>query len=140
MQIPDYCTPERNMDFNVLEGKTLTAVKGSKGDGEIVFTTSEGEQYMLWHEQDCCESVLVDDICGEWDEVLNSPILKAEASSNTPEGFVDPHAPKESDWGRESFTWTFYRITTMLGQVVIRWYGTSNGYYSERVSFCKLVP
>jgi hypothetical protein len=78
--------------------------------------------------------VRVDDICGEWEEILNSPILAAGVSTNLPIGFVDPYEKRKY---RESFTWTFYRITTMLGQVVIRWYGTSNGYYSESVSFCK---
>jgi len=139
MRIPDYCTPEREVNFNALVGKTLISVKGVKGDERIVFSTSDGEEFMLWHQQDCCESVTVDDICGDWEEILNSPILKAEETSNTPEGFVDPYY-KEEDYYRDSFTWTFYRITTMLGQVVIRWYGTSNGYYSEAVDFCKLVP
>lgn len=137
MKFPDYGSPNRDVKFSALEGKTLAAVKGSKGSEEIVFTTVDGEVYQLWHEQDCCESVTVDDICGDWDEILGSPILKATESTNAPKGFVDPYEPKEGDYGRESFTWTFYRITTMKGQVVIRWYGRSNGYYSERVSFCK---
>lgn len=128
-----------NEAFASLVGKTLTAVRGSKGDDTIVFECSDGTKYQLYHCQDCCESVSVEDICGEWEEILNSPILKAEESTNIPEGFVDPFAEQDKNgYGRDSFTWTFYRITTMLGQVVIRWYGTSNGYYSESVSFCKL--
>lgn len=34
---------------------------------------------------------------------------------------------------------TFYRIATAKGQVVIRFYGSSNGYYSESVSFAQLT-
>ena len=139
MQFPNYSSPNRSVGFSALVGKTLAKVDGSKGDESIHFVTVDGDEYHLWHEQGCCESVTVEDICGDWDEIIGSPILSAEESTNVPEGFVDPHDKKdEKGWSyRESFTWTFYRITTMKGQVVIRWYGTSNGYYSESVSFCK---
>ncbi len=120
-----------NTNFSELIGKTLSKVE-NRNDEAIVFTTVDGESYQLWHSQDCCESVTVEDICGDLNDLVGSPILQAEenSSNDNPPGVPVPEY-------QDSFTWTFYRLATMKGSVVIRWYGTSNGYYSESVSFCK---
>jgi len=77
----------------------------------------------MYHEQDCCESVSIDDINGDLDDIMNSPILLAEEVINS----------GENEWGTE--TWTFYKLSTIKGTVVIKWYGESNGYYSETVYY-----
>lgn len=122
-----------DVPFNDLLGKTLNSVTGKAGDDEMVFTAESGETYRLHHEQDCCESVSIQDICGELKDLVGSPIIQAEENNSTddPEGFKHEYAP-------DSCTWTFYRIATAKGQVVIRWKGESNGYYSESVSFEKM--
>jgi hypothetical protein len=129
-----------------LLGKTVTEIH-NKGD-ELLFTTFDGEDYKMYHSQDCCESVSIEDVCGDLEDLKNSPILLAEevvSSDPTPE-VAAARAAEEAQckaegrhyWGNESETWTFYKLSTIKGSVTIRWYGTSNGYYSERVDFVKL--
>ena len=60
-----YYTELDPAEFNMLLGKTLTKVSGKVGGDRITFETSDGEHYVLKHMQDCCEEVLVEDICGE---------------------------------------------------------------------------
>lgn len=117
--------------FEDLKGKTLTKVENID-DEEIVFTLDDGRKFKLFHLQDCCEDVRVDDICGDLANLIGSPILQAIESSNineTPDGMPAP------DEFTESYTWTFYHLATVKGFVAIRFYGASNGYYSESVNF-----
>jgi len=121
--------------FEELLGKTLASVEGKVGGDEIVFVTDSGERFKLYHRSDCCESVSVEDICGDLSDLVGEPILLAEeaVSLEDPPGYHD-----ESQY-RESFTWTFYKLSTIKGSVTIRWLGESNGYYSESVDFCKMT-
>lgn len=115
-----------------LIGKTLVNIAGGVGDDAIRFVCSDGDEFLMHHEQDCCESVSVESISGDLGDLIGSPILKAEeATSDTnPEGVIKEY--------QDSFTWTFYKFATAKGYVDIRWYGESNGYYSERVDFQKI--
>lgn len=117
--------------FEELLGKTLTAVHVN-GD-EIEFVT-EDTTYKMYHSQDCRESVDIEDVVGDWADLIGSPITLAEESSNSdnPKTYGSPETYQYSD---ESHTWTFYKLATVKGYVDIRWYGSSNGYYSEGVSF-----
>lgn len=119
--------------FSDLLGKTLLSAEQTARD-EIVFTTTENETYRLYHQQDCCESVEIEDICGDLADLIGSPIVEAEEASNG----TDPKKPNTNE-KYESWTWTFYKLRTAKGSVTIRWYGESNGYYSERVDFEQVV-
>ena len=64
----------RERNISELMGKTLTQIVNTTD--EIVFTTNAGEKFKLYHEQDCCETVEVEDINGELDDLIGAPIFQ----------------------------------------------------------------
>ena len=54
--------------------------------------TSDGKKYKLYHDQDCCENVLVEDIIGDMKDLIGNPLLMAEEESNV----LDKHFPNYS--------------------------------------------
>ena len=115
---------KETVEFKELLGKTFTKI--DRDEYYILFYCNDGSVYKMAHEQDCCESVTIDDVTGSLDNLVNSRVTFAEESSNN--GWDDGN----------SYTWTFYKLATIKGWVDIRWYGTSNGYYSESVQL-KLI-
>ncbi len=120
----------KEADFKELVGKTIERLEGlEKGSDAVIFYCTDGSIYAMYHKQDCCENVEIEDVCGDPEDLIGSEIIIAEENSNS-----DGKPKDEYD---DSFTWTFYKLATKKGYVDIRWYGTSNGYYSEDVSFEK---
>ena len=113
-----------------LKGCVLTSVQRI-GDDEIVFKTAQGDVYRMAHLQECCERVEIESIVGDLDDLIGSPVLLAEEVSS--EGESAPY-----DY--ERYTWTFYKLATIKGGVTIRWFGSSNGYYSESADFLREIP
>lgn len=115
------------IDIGELVGKTLVKCEEGTFGGEeaLLFETDEATEYAMYHSQDCCESVTIEDIAGDLSDLIGSPILFAREDSNF----------NEVAYGDEQ--WTFYNIGTNKGAVTIRWFGSSNGYYSTGVDFRK---
>lgn len=122
-----------------LFGKTFVQItRGNDDDGDyIMFVTKDDEHYKMYHSQDCCESVWLEDIVGELDDLLGQPIIVSEEVTNREDPPISQNYPE--DWGTpESYTWTYYNLATPLGSVQIRWFGSSNGYYSEEATIRKV--
>lgn len=126
--------PMTDVPFATLVGETLTDIRGlDLGGDEVTFTTASGRVFRMYHSQDCCESVSLVDIAGEVTDLIGSPILKADESSNSD---TDEEYNKRVEYPpSDSWTWTFYHLATVKGYVTLRWLGESNGYYSESVDF-----
>lgn len=119
----------KNKNISSFLGKTFTDI--IKTDDTITFITNE-DTYVMYHEQDCCESVIIEDISGDLNDLIGTPITLAKESVS--EDKIDDY----DNFDEQSKTWTFYKLATVNGYVDIRWYGSSNGYYSEEVSI-KLI-
>jgi hypothetical protein len=118
--------------FEDLQGRVLCKVE-QLGNDELRFYLTEDHYVRLHHNQDCCESVSIEDIVGDLDDLVGTPLLVVEERvSNDENGTDDTYA--------ESYTWTYYSFRTIKGSVDIRWYGCSNGYYSESVDIDIVTP
>lgn len=114
-----------DMDIIIIKpmiGSIFSDVNINNQNDELKFIRHDGSGIKFLHYQDCCESVVIDDIEGDLNDLLGYKILVAEEVS---------HYSKEEDCG----TWTFYKFATVKGFVTVKWLGTSNGYYSESVSW-----
>lgn len=124
----DYEGYSGRIAFAKLIGKTFASVD-VVGRNEILrFTTVGGFVLEMRYEPDCCADCRVEEISGELSDLVGSPIVFAEEVSN------------QSDVEHGSNTWTFYKIGTTKGTVTIRWFGESNGYYSESPGVYAVSP
>lgn len=107
-----------------LKGLTVQSVTGlEEGSAEVTFNLYNGSKIIMFHEQDCCESVYLEDVCGHEEDLIDATILHFEERYSTHE---------ETAEGDKKFT--FYDIQTDRGCVNLRWIGTSNGNYSVSVT------
>jgi len=110
-----------------------TFYKIDSDEYELKFYSNSGRIYIMNHQQDCCENVYIEDINGDLNDLIDTPILKAsQETSHDVENIILPNNKQES------YTWTFYKFATIKGYVTIRWFGTSNGYYSEEVNINRI--
>ena len=116
------------MGVESMVGCVLTNIMITEADDEIVFIADlDSRRWKMHHEQDCCENVTIKDICGDLQDLIGTELLLAEERVSRCE---EQFEPEDS-----SYTWTFYEFRTAKGSVTISWYGSSNGYYSESVTF-----
>jgi len=108
--------------FDKMIGKVMRGV--DRTHDQLVFHAEDGWKFTFKHYQDCCESVWIEDVCGDLEDLVGSEMIIAEESDN-----------RREDRSYEVATWTFYNFATAKGSVTVRWCGTSNGYYSTSVSF-----
>jgi len=111
-------------DVSEMLGQTFSRVYS---DIDTVTFENDEVRYTLYHDQDCCETVSVEEIIGDLEDLERWPLLIAREDTNA----EDPGTCQS-----ESYTYTFYNFATFKGYVTIRFLGESNCYYSEDV-YCR---
>jgi hypothetical protein len=61
------------VQFSDLVGKTISSIDGLEGDDLITLKTTEGEVYQMYHSQDCCEQVRIEEIHGDIEDIIGLP-------------------------------------------------------------------
>ena len=109
----------KTTEIKEMIGETFSDVVRD-GNERLVFKGNVSVTF--YHDQDCCESVAIEDICGDLEDLVDTPMINAEV-----------YTTEKEDEDGDSATYTFYTFRTIKGTVTVRWYGSSNGYYSESV-------
>ena len=111
-----------------LNGKKILNITGCEFDSVGMYINfTDGSSIHFYHEQDCCESVYIEDVVGNPESHIGAILYGIDEKSN--------RDSINTDLEYDSFTWTFYTIRTSKGYLDIRWFGSSNGYYGEGVSY-----
>jgi hypothetical protein len=114
------------LNVSEMVGKTVVGIDNL--GNELRFHMEDGSYYRMYHFRDCCESVYIEDIAGDLEDLVGSPLVRAE--ERTSKDF-DTNPDVHRDY---AYLWTFYEFATVKGSVTVRWYGESNGYYSVSVN------
>lgn len=105
----------------MLKGQVIKEIIGLENQSEeVVINFASGDSVNMYHQQDCCEYVWLEDF-EEPKNLIGATVLDLVISEN------------EGDCEYGSMTWTFYKFQTTKGELFLRWCGESNGYYSEDV-------
>lgn len=118
------------MKIEDLVGETLAYIDADDQGEEVMLTTQSGRRIRIFHNQDCCETVRVEDTQGNWHDLIGRVIIEATEDVR-PQGDPPPEYP--DSWTRTTLTFKVDGAT-----VISKWIGESNGYYSESVDIEEL--
>jgi hypothetical protein len=120
----------RHVEFSDLVGEVLDAVDIDREENQILLTTRSGRKFLVYHEQDCCETVAISTQDGSFDNLIGKPIVEAR-------DFAVDTGESEGDYDSQTTTTLVFRVDDQT--VISRWIGDSNGYYSESVDIAELI-
>lgn len=110
-----------------LENLVIENVEGCyKGSDTMKITFTNG-MYVIFKYPDVFSNVDIDDVNGDVETLIGQRLLKLDVRmSNEMDNNNEPDYSK---------LWTFYTFATVKGYVDVKWYGSSNGWYSVCVDW-----
>ena len=97
-------------DFEELVGEEILSISGAQvGSVYVLLITKSGKAIKLHHYQDCCEYVSVEDVDGDFQDLIGALVTSAEEVCN-----------ESQDTEDGTQTWTLYRLETSKGGLFIR--------------------
>ena len=111
----------------LIAGRKVLAVSGTQHLSEKVRILVEGAGVLTFeHQPDCCEKVyLVVDDKDDFVGLRGATVIYLELAESGVKRVI------KDEYGDSTETWTFLRLCTSQGPYTFRFYGSSNGYYSE---------
>ena len=107
-----------------LVGEVISSIDVMQWENEVLLTFVSGKRVKICHFQECRESVVIHGVSGNVANLKGKALIECLHE-------VDESNPLDVD----SSTITKITLKTADDCAIIRWYGTSNGYYGEGVSF-----
>lgn len=116
-------------DSDKMIGEILTNVDIGDSEEGVLFTCQSGKQFRMYHSQDCCEWVRIEDQSGDFHKLIGKKLIYV--------GETNYERGGEVDYG--TYTDTEYTFKVDDHTVIVKWHGESNGYYSESVELVELT-
>lgn len=116
------------IDVNICEyGNTENSTEEDEEDlvDLLVIKTNKGNMF-FYYWWDCGNNVHLEDGFEDLRKMIGEQILQAEV-------VVNRESEPLYEWD-ESYTWTYYKISSLNHDCTLRFYGSSNGCYSESVN------
>ena len=118
----------KHVEFSALVGEVLDAVDIDREENQILLTTRSGRKFLVYHEQDCCETVAISGQDGSFDKLIGKVIVEVrDIAVDTGDDEIDS----------QTTTTLVFRVDDQT--IISRWIGDSNGYYSESVDIAELI-
>lgn len=93
-----------DIDFSTFNGLTFKSILISDFRNELTFSTVCDRKFIMKHDQSCCESVYLEDIIGDLQDLILHEILFAEAVTS------NKSVSGKENLEDKSFTWTSYKL------------------------------